>query len=70
MKSAFLFIFAICVWIGFTVSSAAYASPLACESIRNADQRNYCRAISGNKKSWCEFIKDADLRFRCRAEVK
>lgn len=47
----------------------AYGSSLDCEGIRNADQRNYCRAVTKKQKTWCEFIKDHDLRYRCRAEA-
>ena len=48
----------------------AFGSPLECESIKDADQRNYCRAVSKQQKSYCNFIKNGDLRHRCRAEVK
>ena len=48
----------------------ARGSPLDCEGIRDTDQRNYCRAVSKNQKSYCEFIKDRDLRYKCRAMVK
>lgn len=48
----------------------AHASPLPCESIRNADQRHYCRALSRPQPSECEFIKDHDLRQLCRARSR
>lgn len=51
------------------LTGIASASPLDCESIHDADQRNYCRAVSKRQKSYCEFIKNHDLRYRCRAEV-
>ena len=47
----------------------AHASPLDCESIRDPDQRHYCRAVSIPRKSECEFIKSHDLRQECRAKV-
>ncbi len=49
---------------------AAKASPLACESIRDADQRHYCRAVSRPQPSECELIKDHDLRQSCRARAR
>lgn len=52
------------------LASVARGSPLDCEGISNADQRNLCRAVTKHQKSYCEVIKDRDLRFRCRAEVK
>jgi len=52
------------------IPTQSVASPLACESIKDADQRHYCRAISIPRRSECEFIKNHDLRYRCRAEVK
>ena len=45
------------------------ASPLDCESVKDADQRHFCRALSKPQKSECEFIKDPDLRHQCRARV-
>lgn len=48
----------------------AHASPLPCESIRDADQRHYCRALSRPQPSECEFIKDHDLRQSCRARAR
>ena len=51
-------------------SRLAHASPLDCESIREPDQRHYCRAVSKPDKGECEFIKAHDLRQECRARVK
>ena len=45
----------------------AHASTTECELIKDADQRNYCRAMASHRKSYCESIKDNDLRHRCRA---
>ena len=39
-----------------------------CEFIKDADKRNYCRAITKKNKSYCEFVKNKDLRHMCRAE--
>ena len=49
---------------------AAHGSPLDCESVKDADQRNACRAVARNDRSFCEFIKDRDLRSLCRARVR
>ena len=46
---------------------SAQGDSLECESIKDSDQRNYCRALANKQKILCEFIKDADLRHRCRA---
>lgn len=51
-------------------SKLAYGSPLQCESIKDSDQRHYCRAISIPRKSECEFIHNHDLRMQCRAVAK
>jgi hypothetical protein len=48
----------------------AHASPLSCESIKDSDQRHFCRAISIPDKSECELIKAHDLRYECRARVR
>lgn len=60
----------VCTIIAISCTSVANASPLDCESIHNADQRHFCRALSKPQKSECEFIKDPDLRHQCRARVK
>lgn len=52
------------------IAGTASASPLDCEGLRDADRRNYCRAVAKQQKTYCEFIKDHDLRFTCRAAVK
>lgn len=51
-------------------TSSAHPSPLDCESIRDPDERNFCRAVSKNDKTYCEFIKNHDRRFECRARIK
>lgn len=56
--------------LGYCTPRVAHGSPLSCESIKDADRRHYCRAISIPRKSECEFIKDKDLRFECRARVQ
>lgn len=49
---------------------SAHASPVACESIKNADARHFCRATSIPRRSECELIRNHDLRHHCRAVVK
>ena len=51
-------------------TKSASASPGDCESIHDADKRNFCRAVTRKMPSWCEFIKDGDLRAQCRAQVR
>jgi len=41
-----------------------------CESIRNIDRRNYCKAMQTRDPSWCAVIKSLDLRAECRAVLK
>lgn len=52
------------------VSRDAQASPLACEEIKDSDQRHFCRAVSKPDPSECEFIKNETLRYECRARAK
>lgn len=52
------------------LSVPVLGSPLDCETIRDGDQRNYCRAISKKDASWCEFIHNHDLRQLCRAQAR
>jgi hypothetical protein len=47
----------------------AHGSPLDCESIKDADRRHMCRAVSGSLATECEFIKDGDLKAECRVAV-
>ena len=56
--------------LGWCSPRVAHGSPLSCESIKDADRRHFCRAISIPRKSECEFIKDHDLRHECRARTK
>lgn len=49
---------------------SAHGSPLDCESIQDADRREFCRALATGKSTYCEFIKDRDMRAECRARVK
>jgi hypothetical protein len=51
------------------VAVEAHTEGLACESIRDHDQRHYCRALATGSTTWCEVIRDGDLRQRCRAEL-
>jgi hypothetical protein len=48
----------------------AYPSPLDCEGLHNADQRNYCRALTKHEPNYCEVIKDQAIRATCRALVR
>ncbi len=50
--------------------SAAESRGFSCEVIRDADQRNSCRAVTSGRLSYCELIKNHDLRARCRVAVK
>lgn len=50
-------------------SSIIQSNGLACESIKDHDQRHYCRAMATGRVTWCEVIRDGDLRHRCRAEI-
>lgn len=43
-------------------SSYVYA---ICENIRNADQRNYCKALQGS--GGCQNIKDDGMRNQCKS---
>ncbi len=54
-------------WVGMRIANAGSSD---CAFIKDADQRNYCRATTTKKPSYCAFIKDSDLRNRCRAETK
>lgn len=56
--------------LGYCSPRLAHGSPLSCESIKDADRRHFCRAISIPRKSECEFIKDHDLRQECRARAQ
>lgn len=49
--------------------AAVAADSSQCGFIRDADQRAYCRATSGEGESQCGFIRDHDLRALCRAEA-
>ncbi|NBZ95411.1 MAG: hypothetical protein EBR40_03105 [Proteobacteria bacterium] len=40
-----------------------------CETLRDGDLRNYCRAVTKGHRTWCEWIRQGDLRTRCRWEV-
>ena len=64
--------FCIACWaaIIMLIARVAHASPLECESIKDADQRHYCQAVSIPRRSECELIKKKDLRRLCRAQVK
>lgn len=42
----------------------------ACETMRDRDQRHWCRAVSTGQSTWCESIRDSDLRHYCRAVAK
>lgn len=59
------------VW-GYVVVSAtdAFASPLDCEGIKDADGRHYCRAVSIPDRLECELIRNGALRSQCRASVR
>jgi hypothetical protein len=50
-------------------SETGAADSSQCGFIRDADQRAYCRATSGEGESQCGFIRDHDLRALCRAEA-
>ena len=54
-----------CVAVVSLGSGSAWASD--CESIRDSDARNHCRAVSKGEKSACESIRDSDKRNFCRA---
>jgi hypothetical protein len=45
------------------------ASPLSCESIKDADERHYCRAVTKPDPLECELIKKEELRNACRARA-
>jgi hypothetical protein len=59
-------VLAACLW----VSGDARSSPLDCEGLHNADQRNYCRALTKREPAYCEVIKDQAIRATCRAMVR
>ena len=50
-------------------SGIARAEP-NCNSMLDADDRNYCRALSTRQKRYCEYIKREALREECRALIK
>lgn len=54
---------------GFAVVMARRATPASsqCESIRNSDDRHYCRGVTQRKPIYCESIRDSDKRHLCRA---
>lgn len=54
---------AVVSWLG----KRADASALACEAVKDADQRHYCRACSRGDTNECELIRNSDLRAQCRA---
>ena len=56
--------------LGERCTKDAVASTPSCETIKNADKRNYCRAKTTGSPTWCSFIKDPDTRAMCRIEVK
>jgi hypothetical protein len=56
--------------LAFLCIGAAHASPLDCEVIQDPDQRNFCRAVANQDKTWCDFIHNRDKRAECRARVK
>lgn len=48
----------------------ACAGSLNCETLKSADDRNYCRGVTKGDATYCEFIKDHDKRVMCRALVR
>lgn len=56
--------------LGERCTKNAVASTPSCETIKNIDKRNYCRAKTTGLASWCAFIKDKDTKAMCRIEVK
>jgi len=58
---------ALTIALAAIVSAAeARAQAPSCSSIRDSDQRDYCRGTTGSPSA-CSSIRDADLRERCRA---
>jgi hypothetical protein len=51
------------------IANAGAADSSQCGFIRDADQRAYCRATSGDGESQCGLIRAPDLRALCRAEA-
>ena len=50
-----------------TLASALTAG--SCDSMRDPDQRTYCRALQRGDSSVCYSIASSDLRTSCRAEL-
>lgn len=50
--------------------STFQASDLDCETVKDHDARQECRAETKRMRSYCEFIKDHDRRHSCRAKVR
>lgn len=53
-----------------TCEKRACAGSSDCETLHDADDRNYCRGISKGDITYCELIKDHDKRAMCRALVR
>lgn len=60
---------AVVVLFVLVASRVASGGSTECESIRDPDQRHFCRAVTTRSASWCEFIRASDLRHECRAVV-
>ncbi len=50
------------------LSLTAYGQ--ACNDIKDKDKANYCRAIDGNDKSFCQKIGGNDLLNLCMAKIE
>lgn len=49
------------------VSSHAHAN--TCDNVKDADRRNYCKAIDSKRVQACDLIRHSNTRYYCKAVV-
>jgi hypothetical protein len=69
-KLCWALVFVLAFLVGMLLERYAHSSPLDCETLTNADQRNYCRALTKHQPNYCEVIRDPNVRATCRALVR
>lgn len=57
------------VFVLFFIVGVLTAHGGTCDSVRDPDQRAYCRAVTRGDRNACLSIRDLDLRATCRAIV-
>lgn len=70
MKPTIQLLLAVLLWSAASaLVMGVEGNPSRCESIRDADRRHFCRAVTIPRASECELIRSADLRAECRARA-